>query len=134
MENDMNLKSVIIVSLMAAGLTVTAMAQSEVPSSAAYAFMTADHNMRSSKMIGMPVYNERNEKIGTIDDILLPAAGGEVTAVISVGGYLGVGEKMVKVPLNHVHFAANKPAVMTADKPALMAMASYSYTTLANPG
>ena len=52
----MNLKSIVIVSLMAAGLTVTAMAQSEVPSSAAYAFMTADHNMRSSKMIGMPVY------------------------------------------------------------------------------
>jgi sporulation protein YlmC with PRC-barrel domain len=128
----MNLKSIVIVSLMAAGLTVTAMAQSEVPSSAA--FITADHNMRSSKMIGMPIYNERNEKIGTIDEILLPTTGGEVTAVISVGGYLGVGEKMVKVPLNHVHFAANTPAIMTADKPTLMAMPNYSYTTLANPG
>jgi sporulation protein YlmC with PRC-barrel domain len=134
METDMNLKSIVIVSLMAAGLTVTAMAQSEVPSSASYAFMTADHNMRSSKMIGMPVYNEHNEKIGTIEEILLPAAGGEVTAVISVGGYLGVGEKMVKVPLSHVHFAANKPAMMAADKQTLMAMSSYSYSTLSNPG
>ena len=52
-----------------------------------YSYMTGDHNMRSSKLVGMPVFNEHNEKIGTIDEILLPAAGGEVMAVLSVGGY-----------------------------------------------
>ena len=72
-------------------------------------YMTADHNMRSSKLIGMTVYNEQNEKIGVIDDIMLPVFGGEVTAVVSVGGFLGVGEKLIKVPLSHVHFMADKP-------------------------
>jgi sporulation protein YlmC with PRC-barrel domain len=100
------------------------MAQSLTPPSSTY--MTGDHNMRSSKMIGMAVYNERNEKIGVLDDILLPAAGGEVTAVLSVGGFLGVGEKMIKVPLSHVHFMTEK-AMMEGDKAALSAMPRYSY-------
>ena len=49
-------------------------------------YMTGDHNMRASKVIGMPVYNEHGDKIGVIDDITLPASGGEVSAVLSVGG------------------------------------------------
>ena len=78
-------------------------------------------------MIGMAVYNEHNEKIGVMDDILLPATGGEVTAVLSVGGFLGIGEKMIKVPLSHVHFMAEKP-MMEGDKAALSAMPRYSYS------
>jgi sporulation protein YlmC with PRC-barrel domain len=92
-------------------------------------YMTTDHNMRSSKLIGMVVYNDRGEKIGVIDDIMLPAAGGEVTAVISVGGFLGIGEKLVKVPLNHVHFMTGKSVMSGPDggKPGLSAMPKYSY-------
>ena len=119
-----NLRSTLAVSLLAFALAAPVMAQSLTPPSSTY--MTGDHNMRSSKMIGMAVYNERNEKIGVLDDILLPAAGGEVTAVLSVGGFLGIGEKMVKVPLSHVHFMAEK-AMMEGDKAALSAMPRYSY-------
>ena len=119
------LNTILAVVLVGISVAAPAMAQSEVPSSAAY--MTADHNMRSSKLIGMTVWNDHNEKIGKIDDILIPAAGGEVTAVLSVGGYLGHGEKMVKVPLSHVHFTANKPMMPDGDKAALMAMPYYKY-------
>jgi sporulation protein YlmC with PRC-barrel domain len=121
----MNVKSIVAVSLMAIGLSVTAMAQSESPSYGT--FMTGDHYMRSSRVIGMPVYNESHEKIGTVDDILLPANGGEVDAVLSVGGFLGVGEKMIKVPLSHVHFEPNHPPTMPAAKAALMSMPKYTY-------
>jgi sporulation protein YlmC with PRC-barrel domain len=103
------------------------MAQSESPSYAAY--MTADHNMRSSKLIGLPVYNEHGDKIGTIDDIMLPAKGGEATAVVSVGGFLGVGAKLIKIPLSHVQLTGGKPMMMgDGSKAALMAMPSYSYS------
>jgi hypothetical protein len=126
METEMRgLNTILAVVLVGISVAAPAMAQSEVPSSAAY--MTADHNMRSSKLIGMTVWNDHNEKIGKIDDILIPAAGGEVTAVLSVGGYLGHGEKMVKVPLSHVHFTANKPMMPDGDKAALMAMPYYKY-------
>ena len=74
----------------------------------------------------MPVYNEHGEKIGVIDDITLPTAGGEVSAVLSVGGYLGGAPKLVKVPLSHVQMTTEKP-MMPADKTALMAMPNYNY-------
>jgi len=49
-----------------------------------------------------------------------------VTAIVSVGGFLGIGEKLIKVPLSHVHLMADK-AMMPGDKAALMAMPKYYY-------
>lgn len=123
MESNMkSFKTGMAVSLLALCLAVPAMAQSlALPD-----YMTADHSMRASKVIGMPVYNEHGEKIGVIDDITLPASGGEVSAVLSVGGYLGTAPKLVKVPLSHVQLTTNKP-MMPADKTTLMAMPNYSY-------
>jgi sporulation protein YlmC with PRC-barrel domain len=114
--------SILAVALMAISLAVPAMAQSETGAG----YVTADHQMRSSKMIGMAVYNEHGEKIGVIDEILLPSTGGEPNAVLSVGGFLGAGKKLVMVPMNHVNFTSAKP-MMPADKPALRAMPSYNY-------
>ncbi len=125
-----NYRSILAVSLLMLSVAAPVMAQNlTIPS-----FMTADHAMRASKMIGMPVYNDHNEKIGTIDEITLPTGGGEVSAILSVGGYVG-GEKLVKVPLSHVHFVADKPMMANGEKAALMAMPKYSYYGgLANPG
>jgi len=117
-----NFRSVLAASLLVFSVAGPAFAQQQsLPP-----YMTTDNNMRSSKIIGMAVYNEKGEKIGVLDDIMLPTMGGEVTAVLSVGGFLGIGEKMIKVPLSHVHFMAGKP-MMEGDKTALMAMPTYSY-------
>jgi len=115
------LRSTLAVSLLAVCMAAPVMAQGFLEP-----YMTADHSMRASRVIGMPVYNDHNEKIGTIEDITLPAMGGEVTAVLSVGGFLGVGQKLIKVPLSHVHFGTDKP-MMPADKAMLMAMPNYTY-------
>jgi hypothetical protein len=121
MESIMkNRGSIAAVALLAICMAAPVMAQTPT-------YMTGDHNVRASKIIGMPVYNDHNEKIGVIDDILLPSSGGDVTAVLSVGGYLGGGAKMVKAPLSHVHFGTDKP-MMPADKTALMAMPGYTYS------
>lgn len=114
---------VVLVAIVMLSVTAPLMAQEGGITS----FMTADHNMRSSKVIGMAVYNDQGEKIGVVDDILLPVTGGEVTAVLSVGGYLGVGQKMIKVPLSHVQFTSNKPVMPGVNKAAMMAIPSYSY-------
>ena len=112
-------RSILAASLVAISVAGPAMAQ--------MFYMTTDRNMRSSKLIGMTVYNDRNEKIGTIDDIMLPAAGGEVTAVISVGGFLGIGEKLIKVPLSHVHFKTDRAMMDGGDKATMGSMPKYSY-------
>jgi sporulation protein YlmC with PRC-barrel domain len=123
-------RSSLAVGLMAIAVSGPALAQSQsLPP-----YMTADHNMRTSKLIGMTVYNDHNEKIGTIDDIVLPGGGGgEASAVLSVGGYLGVGQKLIKVPISHVHLGDDKP-MMEGGKPELSKMSAYSYTTISNPG
>ena len=117
-----SLKPGLAVSILAIGLSGHAMAQAQALPS----YMTADRAMRSSKLIGMTVYNEQNEQIGVVDDIMLPVFGGEVTAVLSVGGFVGGGDKLIKVPLSHIHFVAEK-AMMRGGKADLSALPAYSY-------
>src|ERR1700760_3122142 len=53
---------------------------------------------RASKIIGLNVYNDNNENVGSINDILTDKNGSIKAAVISVGGLLGVGARLVAVP------------------------------------
>lgn len=52
---------------------------------------------RSSKLVGLTVYNKANEKVGDINDLILGPDGKIANAVIGVGGFLGMGEKLVAV-------------------------------------
>ena len=54
---------------------------------------------RASKLIGMQVRNTKNENLGKISDLVLDPKSGKVAyAALSVGGVLGVGDKLVAVP------------------------------------
>ena len=53
---------------------------------------------RASKVAGLSVYNDKNESIGSINDLLMDKSGSVKAAVISVGGFLGVGAHLVAVP------------------------------------
>ena len=53
---------------------------------------------RASKVIGSEVLNDANQKIGSIDDLLISADGKDPYAVLSVGGFLGMGTHLVVVP------------------------------------
>ena len=59
---------------------------------------------RSSEMIGLNVYNDSNEKLGSISDMLLDKSGKINAAVIGVGGFLGVGEHLVAVSFDKLKF------------------------------
>lgn len=60
---------------------------------------------RASKLIGVDVYNNQNEKIGEIDELIMTSNGQISGAVIGVGGFLGMGERNVMVPLNQLRFS-----------------------------
>ena len=72
---------------------------------------------RSSKLVGLNVYNDTNDKLGSISDLLLDKNGAIKAAVIGVGGFLGVGERLVAVPFDKLKFV---------DTPAQAASASGS--------
>ncbi|TAK60446.1 PRC-barrel domain-containing protein [Methylobacter sp.] len=55
--------------------------------------------MGADTLIGNDVYNENNEDLGDIKEIMLDMTNGQVSyAVLSFGGFLGMGEKLFAVP------------------------------------
>ena len=93
--------------------TPTATTDSAKPAPAAAASDTSfQGNWRSSKLVGLSVYNESNESLGSINDLLMDKSGNVKAVVIGVGGFLGVGEHLVAVPLDKVKFV-NEPIVYT---------------------
>ncbi len=67
---------------------------------------------RASKMVGLKIYNDNNENLGSINDLLMDKSGNVKTAVIGVGGFLGVGEHLVAVSFDKLKFS-DKPIVYT---------------------
>ncbi len=65
---------------------------------------------RASKLVGLNVYNDNNESLGSINDLLTDKSGNIKAVVIGVGGFLGVGEHLVAVPLDKIKFV-NEPVV-----------------------
>jgi len=65
---------------------------------------------RASKVVGLNVYNEKNENVGSINDLLMEKSGAIKAAVISVGGFLGMGAKLVAVPFDKVKFSTEPVA------------------------
>src|ERR1700742_1130227 len=67
---------------------------------------------RTSKVVGLNVYNDQNESIGSINDLLTDKSGNIKAAVIGVGGFLGVGTHLVAVPFDKEKFV-NEPIAYT---------------------
>lgn len=93
---------------------------------------------RASKIIGSNIYNDNNESIGEVEDILIPApasaSGGSApapVAIISVGGFLGIGAKLVAVPYDRLQMNAerNRWTLSGATKDSLQALPTYNYET-----
>src|ERR1700753_766285 len=67
---------------------------------------------RASKIIGLNVYNDNNENVGSINDLLTDKNGSIKAVVIGVGGFLGVGEHLVAVSFDKVKFS-DQPVAYT---------------------
>jgi len=67
---------------------------------------------RTSKLVGLSVYNNNNESIGSISDLLTDKSGNIKAAVIGVGGLLGVGEHLVAVAFDQIKFV-DQPVAST---------------------
>ncbi|MBN3810451.1 PRC-barrel domain-containing protein [Paraburkholderia sp. Ac-20347] len=81
---------------------------------------------RASKLVGSNVYDNNGSKIGSIDDIVLESPNDGAFAILSVGGFLGMGEHLVAVPFNDLQISA-KQIVLQTDKTALKAMPEFHY-------
>ena len=117
----------IAAALVAAALT-TSLASAQNSTQKADTNATATHKdgeWRASKLVGLNVYNQANEKIGDINEVILDRSGKVAKVILGVGGFLGMGEHDVAVPFDKLKWV-NEPARSTttsnsnapADRPA----------------
>jgi sporulation protein YlmC with PRC-barrel domain len=78
----------------------------------ASATMHREGDWRASKLVGVNVYNEANEKIGDINEVILDKSGKVANVILGVGGFLGMGEHYVAVAFDKLKWV-NEPAGST---------------------
>jgi sporulation protein YlmC with PRC-barrel domain len=79
------------------------------------------------QILGKPVYNDKNEKVGDVDDLIIAPDSSVSYAIIGVGGFLGLGERQVAIPVNHFKRGEGRIVLPGATKDALQAMPSFQY-------
>jgi sporulation protein YlmC with PRC-barrel domain len=73
---------------------------------------------RGSELVGATVYNEQGNSVGTISDLLVGSDGSVSNAILSVGGFLGVGSKLVEVPFKNLKFVPSQSNPASGSKEA----------------
>jgi sporulation protein YlmC with PRC-barrel domain len=66
-----------------------------------------DQERLASKWIGQPLSNQANESVGSVSDLVIGQNGQIDAVVVGVGGFLGIGEKMVAIPFSAVQAATD---------------------------
>jgi sporulation protein YlmC with PRC-barrel domain len=69
------------------------------------------------KVIGINVYNDNNEKIGDIQELIVDKSGKVDNVVLGIGGFLGMGEHYVAVPMEKLRWV-NEPVRTSSTAPA----------------
>ena len=81
----------------------------------------------TKQILGKPVYNDKSEKVGDVDDLIIAPDSASSYAIIGVGGFLGLGERQVAVPANYLKHTEGRIVLPNATKDALQAMPSFQY-------
>ena len=79
------------------------------------------------QIIGSPVFNDLNERIGSIDDVIVTSDKSVSYAIINAGGFLAVTKHDVAVPMSQLKLLDNKLVLAGATKDVLKASAPFEY-------
>jgi sporulation protein YlmC with PRC-barrel domain len=138
-----------LLAAVASAQTPTTPSDRMAPAAASTSSSSLQGNWRASKVVGLSVYNDNNESLGSINDLLMDKNGNIKAVVLGVGGFLGVGEHLVAVPFDKIKFVdqpvaytgaastspnPNRPATSTTTGSSTTTTApSTTATTKANP-
>lgn len=90
----------------------------------------------ASRVIGTDVYNAQGEHIGDIEDVMLDKTSNNIMfAVISFGGFLGIGEKYHSIPWASLDYVPERGGyVVPFTREQLEAAPAYSLNELTGHG
>jgi sporulation protein YlmC with PRC-barrel domain len=80
-------------------------------------------------IMGKAVYNDNNEKIGDVNDVIFSRSNSASFVVIGVGKFLGMGEHDVACPLSRIKHDNDKLILPGATKEALKSMPEFKYAS-----
>jgi sporulation protein YlmC with PRC-barrel domain len=79
------------------------------------------------QILGKTVFNENNEKVGKIDDLIVTPTGELSFVIIGAGGFAGVGRHDVAIPVQQIQLQDSKFVLPGATKAAVKAMPKFEY-------
>ena len=127
--------------LTAAALTVTllspmlpASAQGGTPGMTPAERHDWERSHRISKVIGSDVRNKSGDKIGDIRDLVVDDHGTIKLAIVSTGGFLGVGDRLHAVPWDVLTLGPKDDHILDIDRAHLQAAPGFTSKTWPNLG
>jgi sporulation protein YlmC with PRC-barrel domain len=78
-------------------------------------------------ILGQPVYNDNNERVGSVDDIIITPDKAVSYAIVGAGGFLGLAKHDVAIPVSQFKLVDNKLVLPGATKEALKASPEFQY-------
>lgn len=92
-------------------------------------------NWRASKLVGLAIYNESNEKLGDISEILVDNSGKINAVIVGIGGFLGIGQHDIAVSFDKLNWVNEPVRSASADRaPASPGMSPSASTTTGAAG
>jgi uncharacterized protein YrrD len=79
------------------------------------------------KILGQPVFNDKDERVGSIDDIIIAPDKAVSYAIINAGGFIGLTKHDVAIPVSQFKLVGNKLVLAGATKEALKASPPFEY-------
>ena len=78
-------------------------------------------------IIGKDVYNDKDEKVGVVEDLIITPDKAVSYAIIGAGGFLGMAKHNVAIRVNHFKIVEGKIILPGATKDAVKAMPAFQY-------
>ena len=78
-------------------------------------------------VLGQTVYNDKNESVGSVDDIIITPDKAVSYAIIGTGGFLGLAKHDVAIPVSQFKLVDKKLVLPGATKEALKAIPEFQY-------
>lgn len=79
------------------------------------------------QVLGQAVFNDKSERIGAIDDIVISPEKAVSYLIINVGGFLGVTKHDIAVPVSQLKLVDDKLTMPGATREALQASPRFDY-------
>jgi sporulation protein YlmC with PRC-barrel domain len=125
----------VMICLAVAGMMGNALAQQQAPVAGSMVIgVTVEELVTVAKgwsakeqIMGKDVYNDKNENVGVVEDLIIAPDKAVSYAIIGTGGFLGMGKHDVAIPVNQFKLVEGKIILPGATKDAVKAMPAFEY-------